>query len=77
MKIKIVKKCNIDEDDVCDFCLHFLFYRDKDGFNIDGSGYCGLLRKGVDAGDGCKKFYCKHQWAKNMKKMYNIKEKQC
>lgn len=63
-------KCSKGELDVCDFCLHFLFYRTKNGSNIDGSGWCGLKRKDTDAGDGCKDYYCKAQWKKNMKLMY-------
>ncbi len=64
------KYCKCCKDDVCDFCLHFLFYRDKKGMNIDGSGWCGLKRKEVYAGDGCKNYYCKAQWKKDMKKLY-------
>lgn len=64
------KKCSKDEDEVCDFCIHFNMFKDENGFNVDGSGYCGLRRKFVDAGDGCKDYYCKIQWEKNMKKLY-------
>ena len=67
---KYPHKCSKDEMDVCDFCLHFLFYRDKDGMNIDGSGWCGLKRKQVDAGYGCKNYYCENQWRINQKKMF-------
>jgi len=53
---------------VCDFCLHFLFYRNRDGQNIDGSGWCGLHRKETEAGGDCKDYYCKNQWKKNISK---------
>jgi len=57
---------------VCDFCLHFLFYRTKEGHNIDGSGWCGLHRKEVDAGSGCDDYYCKTQWEKDVTESPNI-----
>ena len=60
------KRCSSECDEVCDFCLHFLFYRDIDGNNIDGSGWCGLHRKKTDAGSGCKEFYCENRWEKDM-----------
>lgn len=65
----IKKKCSADEDEVCDFCIHFNMFKDKDGGNIDGSGYCGLKRKVVDAGDGCKNYYCFTMWKRNMKRV--------
>lgn len=56
---------------VCDFCIHFLLYKNKDGINIDGSGWCGLKRKEVDIGDGCKdNFYCEIQWLEDQKNMF-------
>ena len=67
-------KCEKREIEVCDFCLHFLFYRDKEGMNIDGSGWCGLKREGTDAGSGCKDYYCKKQWKINMEKIANNNE---
>ena len=70
MKIELPHKCQTIEPEVCDFCLHFLFYRDRDGMNIDGSGWCGLKREETDAGNGCKDYYCKTQWKKNMKEMF-------
>ena len=62
------KKCSKDCFPVCDFCLHFLFYRDNNGGNAssDGTGWCGSKRKEVNAGGGCKNFYCETQWKKNM-----------
>lgn len=62
------KKCEKDELEVCDFCLHFLMFRGEEGETIDGTGYCGLQRRKVDYGEGCRRFYCKKQWAKNMRK---------
>lgn len=62
------KKCCKGEIEVCDFCIHFNMFKNKEGNNIDGDGYCGLLRKPVFAGDGCKDFYCKTQWEKNKKR---------
>jgi len=70
MKKKYPHKCEKDELDVCDFCLHFLFYRDREGMNIDGTGWCGFKRKQVDVGDGCKNYYCKSQWKNNMREMF-------
>ena len=75
MKKKYPHKCEPNEDDVCDFCLHFLFYRDKDGMNRDGTGWCGLKREQTDAGHGCKNYYCKMQWKKNMKEMFKPRRK--
>ena len=34
------------------------------------TGYCGLRKKVVHAGQGCKDYYCQTQWKKNLKKMY-------
>lgn len=67
---KLQKNCGKDDPAVCDFCLHFLFYRDKDGMNIDGSGWCGLHRKETDAGSGCPDYYCERQWKKNIRKLF-------
>lgn len=64
------KKCEKDELEVCDFCLHFNMFRDKNGGNIDGFGHCGLHRKVVEAGEGCKDYYCEFQWEKNMRVKY-------
>lgn len=60
---------------VCDFCLHFLFYRDKDGMNIDGSGWCGLKREVTDAGSGCNDYYCKARWRRDQRKMFKEKRR--
>lgn len=49
----------------CDYCIHFLFYRTKEGHNLDGSGWCGLKREEVHAGYGCDDYYCKTQWRKD------------
>lgn len=57
--------CYEETGPVCDFCLHFLFYRDRNGNNIDGSGWCGLKRQVTDAGDGCDDYYCERQWRQN------------
>lgn len=70
---KLPKNCGDGDPAVCDFCIHFLFYRDKDGMNIDGSGWCGLHKKEVDAGYGCKNYYCQVRWKKNMKKFFSGK----
>ena len=43
---------------LCDFCIHFLMFKGKEGGNIDGSGYCGLHRKEVQAEDECNDFFC-------------------
>lgn len=43
---------------LCDFCQHFLMFKSKEATNIDGSGYCGLHRKEVDACDQCEDFFC-------------------
>lgn len=59
--------CYEDTGPVCDFCIHFLMFKNRDGGNIDGSGYCGLHRKKTDAGDGCEDFYCFHQFNLNQK----------
>lgn len=63
---KMYRGCENDEVAVCDFCLHFLFYRTREGHNIDGSGWCGLHRKETDAGHGCEDYYCKAQWIKDV-----------
>ena len=74
MRKKIIKVCVKDEPFVCDFCLHFLFFRNKDGYGIDGTGYCGLHRKITDAGSECKDFYCEIQWRRNQLKARKRKE---
>jgi hypothetical protein len=63
--------CGADDIPVCDFCLHFLFYRDKFGGNIDGSGWCGLKRKETDAGSGCDDYYCKQTWREDQGKLFS------
>ena len=50
---------------VCDFCIHFLMFKNRDGGNIDGSGYCGLHRKETDATNGCEDYYCESQFRVN------------
>lgn len=68
---KLPKTCGNGDVPVCDFCLHFLFYRDKFGLNLDGSGWCGLHKRETDAGSYCKDYYCKTKWEKNMKFIYS------
>ena len=43
---------------VCDFCFHFVVFRNKEGRIIDGSGYCGLHRKEIDIADCCDDYIC-------------------
>lgn len=69
--MSIKKKCCKGEMEVCDFCIHFNMFKDKNGLNINGDGSCGFNGKikVVNAGDGCKEFYCKHQWERNMRNL--------
>ena len=67
------RKCHKGEDEICDFCIHFNMFKNKNGFNIDGSGPCGFNGKVeiVDVGDGCNNFYCKQEWGKNLRKLFS------
>jgi len=62
-----MKKCNEECVTICDFCIHFLMFKTKEGGNVDGSGYCGLHKKEVDCVEECNDFYCKTKWREDIK----------
>ena len=62
------RKCRKNEDEICDFCIHFNMFKTIDGGNVDGDGNCGLHKKTVHCGDGCKDYYCQVQYARDQRR---------
>ena len=60
--------CAVQEQghECCDFCIHFLMYRNKNGAIINGDGRCGLHHKETDAGSTCKDYFCEPCWRKEI-----------